>query len=98
MDKNCGKIIDKVVKEICLEEKKLNKNYFLYLKDLKPKDKTKILRKYNDDMFKGKKSDILDVFKDKEEDFINAIKSKKNYVSDIEQIYRKYKIINAFSK
>ena len=67
------------------------------MKDLKPKDKTKILRKYND-MFKGKKSDILDVFKDKEEDFINAIKSKKNYVSDIEQIYRKYKIINAFSK
>ena len=97
MDKNCGKIIDKVVKEICLEEKKLNKNYFLYLKDLKPKDKTKILRKYND-MFKGKKSDILDIFKDKEEDFINAIKSKKNYVSDIEQIYRKYKIINAFNK
>ena len=98
LDYKCGRIVDEIVKEICLEEKNLHKNYFLYTKDLKPKDRSEVLKKYND-MYKGKKNDIFDIFRDKEKDeFINAIRFKKNYVNDIEQMYRKTKILNTFKK
>ena len=93
MDPKCGKILDEVVKEVCLEENKLNKNYFLYFKEEKPENKTQIMNKYNN-MFKDGNDNILDiVFKNKEDDFFNAIRNKKNYVNDIEQLYKKAKII-----
>ena len=93
MDPKCGKILDEVVKEVCLEENKLNKNYFLYFKEEKPENKTQIMNKYNN-MFKDGSDNILDiVFKNKEDDFFNAIRNKKNYVNDIEQLYKKAKII-----
>ena len=93
MDPKCGKILDEVVKEVCLEENKLNKNYFLYFKEEKPENRTQIMNKYNN-MFKDGSDNILDiVFKNKEDDFFNAIRNKKNYVNDIEQLYKKAKII-----
>ena len=93
MDPRCGKILDKVIKEIWLEENKLNKNYFLYFKEEKQENKNDIMNKYKE-MFKGEgNDDIFNVFKNKEEDFINDIRNKKNYVNDIEQQYIKTKII-----
>ena len=97
MDPKCGKILDEVVKEVCLEENKLNKNYFLYFKEEKPENKTQIMNKYNN-MFQDESDYVLNMFKNKEDDFFNAIRNKKNYVNDIEQLYRKAKIIKKLGK
>ena len=93
MDPKCGKILDKVIKEIWLEENKLNKNYFLSFKEDKPENKNDIMNKYKE-MFKGEgNDDIFDVFKNKEDDFINEVRTNKIDVNDIEQQYIKTKII-----
>lgn len=97
MDPKCGKILDEIVKEVCLEENKLNKNYFLYFKEEKPENKTQIMNKYNN-MFQDESDYVLNMFKNKEDDFFNAIRNKKNYVNDIEQLYRKAKIIKKLGK
>ena len=92
-----GKILDRVIKEICLEEKKLNKNYFLYNKEEKSENKTQILNQYNE-MIKEGNDIITNMFQNKEKDFFNDIRFKKDYVNDIETLYRKAKIINKFGK
>ena len=89
--------MDRVIKEICLEEKKLNKNYFLYNKEEKSENKTQILNQYNE-MIKEGNDIITNMFQNKEKDFFNDIRFKKDYVNDIETLYRKAKIINKFGK
>ena len=97
IDPHGTKILDKVIKELCMEERILNKNYFLSFKEDKPEEKKQIMNKYNE-MLKEGNSDILDIFQKKENDFFNDIRLKKNYVNDIEIMYRKAKIINKFGK
>jgi hypothetical protein len=96
MDPKCGKILDQIVKEVCLEENILNKNYFLSFKLDKSENKTKILNKYNSIFKKDDDGDdnIFKIFQHKEEDFFNIVKSNKNYVNDIEHQYLKAKVIN----
>ena len=97
MDSKCGKILDKIVKKICLEEIKLNKNHFLSFRNDKIFDKkNSMLKKYNKEFKNEKKNNIFDMFKKKDEDFFDIIKSGKNYISDIEQQYIKTKILNKF--
>ena len=55
------------------------------------------MNKYNN-MFQDESDYVLNMFKNKEDDFFNAIRNKKNYVNDIEQLYRKAKIIKKFGK
>ena len=100
MDIKCGKILDNVVKEICLEESKLKKHYFLYFNEEKNENKTQIMNKYNN-MFKegNDNNNIINIlFPNKEDDFINVLRSNENYVNDIEQLYKKTKILKKFDK
>ena len=97
IDPHGTKILDKVIKELCMEERILNKNYFLSFKEDKPEEKKQIMNKYNE-MLKEGNSDILDIFQNKDNDFFNDIRLKKNYANDIEIMYRKAKIINKFGK
>lgn len=92
IDTKGGRILDKVIKEMCFEERKLNKNYFLKDKEDKPESKAKILKKYRE-LFSEKSDDILDIFQNKEKDFFNDIKSNVDYVNDIQILYEKTKII-----
>ena len=99
MDPKCGRILDKIVKKLCLEENKLHKNEFLSFRNDKISEKkSSILRKYNREYKKGEKNNIFDIFKDKDEDIYDAVKNKVNYMDDIEQQYIKTKIINKFLK
>ena len=102
MDPRCGRILDKIVKKLCLEENKLHKNHFLSFRNDKILEKkSSILRKYNKEYKKEKekkenKNNIFDMFKDKDEDIYDVVKNKINYMDDIEQQYIKTKIINKF--
>ena len=99
MDPRCGRILDKIVKKLCLEENKLHKNHFLSFRNDKILEKkSSILRKYNKEYKKEKekkenKKNIFDMFKDKDEDIYDVVKNKINYMDDIEQQYIKTKII-----
>ena len=99
MNPKCGRILDKIVKKLCLEENKLHKNEFLSFRNDKISEKkSSILRKYNREYKKGEKNNIFDMFKDKDEDIYDVVKNKINYMDDIEQQYIKTKIINKFLK
>ena len=97
MDPKCGRILDKIVKKLCLEENRLHKNHFLSFKNDKIfKKKKSILKKYNKEYKNETKSDIFDMFKKRDEDIFELVKNKINYIDDIEQQYIKTKIINKF--
>ena len=96
IDPKCGRILDRIVKKLCLEEKKLNKNHFLsFRNDQILKKKNSMLKKYNKE-YKKEEKNIFDMFKDKDEDIYGDLKNKINYMDDIEQQYIKTKIINKF--
>jgi hypothetical protein len=87
MDSKCGKILDKIVKKICLEEIKLNKNHFLSFRNDKIFDKkNSMLKKYNKEFKNEKKNNIFDMFKKKDEDFFDIIKSGASMVSVVVNI------------
>ena len=94
----CRKILDDVVKEMCLEEFRLNKNYFLNKNEEKlENNKAQVMDKYNR-MFQNPGDEVFDIFKKKEEDLFNDIKVNENDENYIDQLYLKVKILNKFAK